>query len=156
MATGLVLGHLVHEKTKALREGCSWLNSPLPQPDNTRKTGTRQNLVGPGRALKQLRDPFPGPDRAQAGLECSVVLAPAVLHWCCIGAALVLHWCCGHGGCGWGSTQLAWAPLVPPLFPPFPFSLNAILRLPALSFSTKPGKPWLGGRGKGLCLGVIL
>lgn len=40
MATGLVLGHVVHDKTKALCHGCSRLNFPLPQPKNNGKTGT--------------------------------------------------------------------------------------------------------------------
>lgn len=58
MATGLVLGCVVYDKSRTLCQGCSWLNFPFPQPENNRKTGIRQNLVRSDRALNQVRGPF--------------------------------------------------------------------------------------------------
>lgn len=84
------------------------LTVPFPSPKPPENQGidkTWWDLTG---LWNRAGDPFPGPDS---------VLAAAVLHWCLV----VLHWCCRHGGCSWGSSQLAWAPLLPLLFPPFSF-----------------------------------
>lgn len=62
IATGFRLSYVLYRKAEAVSQGGSWFNFPNPQSKHNGNTGTRQNLVGPDRALKQVRGTFPRPD----------------------------------------------------------------------------------------------
>lgn len=78
MVSGHMLGHVVFGKTNAVYVRESHSLTSLPHHKNSGKMGTRQDLVGPEWALKQVRGPFCGAGSVGAGVEHSAGLAAAV------------------------------------------------------------------------------